>query len=229
MQPVIIVDFSGTLIRKEAIEEANLFRSKVLDKALPTEHEHAHNQELYLNNQEAVQKLTGIRAEYDILYTMVNGRQTRLSGEDLQNMISTTLFSIGMYQVTNEMKEDIFVKDMIDTLRELRTRGYALAIMSGVRTDIISAVLDITETADLFDYVLGQPPQLGISNQEIIQAVSEGASVTCVIGDKLSDIKPAKEFGVQAIFADWGHATGGEQEIAEYTIQKPQQLLEIIK
>ncbi|MFT4250136.1 MAG: HAD family hydrolase [Candidatus Woesearchaeota archaeon] len=226
MQKVVVIDFAGTLIREEALHEANMFRSNVLQRSLPTTHEHAHEEELYSNNQQRVEKLTGITAEHNILYTYVTGRQTTLTGEEIQNQIATTLFQIGMYETAKKHKENVFVEGILDVLYELKRRGYSLAIMSGVRTDIISGVLEMTETSDLFEYVLGQPPQLGITNKELLTALQEEADIQYVIGDKSTDLQPAKELEATSIFVTWGTPRGDEE--ADHTINKPEELLNII-
>lgn len=228
MTDIILVDFAGTLIKTEVLDRANELRSDILNRSLPDAHEHAHSEKLYAKNREQVEALTGLSEDMQIQYTSHNLDTVTLSGSQVQNKIATTLFQIGMFQAANKYKKDMFVDGMIETLQEIKNQGYKLAIISGVRTDIISGMFAIAGV-DMFDYILGQPSQLGVSNQQQFEKISELGKVQFVIGDKASDMEPAKHFNATSIFVDWGHPTGGEEEIADHTISTAKQLLEIIQ
>jgi phosphoglycolate phosphatase-like HAD superfamily hydrolase len=227
MTDIILVDFAGTLIKTEVLDRANELRSNILNRSLPDAQEHAHSETLYANNREYVQALTGITEDMQIQYTSHKLDCVMLSGSEVQNKIATTLFQIGMFQAAKQYGADMFVEGMIDTLTQLKQQGFRLAIISGVRTDIISGMFQIAGV-EIFDHILGQPSRLGISNEQQYQQISELGDVTYVIGDKASDIEPAKHFGCKSIFVDWGHPTGGEEELADYSISQAKQLMDII-
>ncbi len=52
--------------------------------------------------------------------------------------------------------------------------------------------------------------------------------IVFVLGDKLSDLERGKVPGVKTIFVKWGHPEGGEEEIADHTINHPKELEKII-
>jgi phosphoglycolate phosphatase-like HAD superfamily hydrolase len=227
---IVLVDFAGTLVKAEMIEEANVLRANVLQKSLPTKEHHADPELFYKMNREFVEKLTGLRADTKIKYRKNDLDFMELSGIDVQNQISTNLFQIGMYMVAKKYGKDIIPEGLIEQLQRIKDLGYTLAIVSGVRTDIISGVLYITGIPLEFDYIYGQPPKLGIENQKAdVEELKSKGTIEYSLGDKLSDLERGKVDGCQSIFVKWGHPSGGEEEIADYTISHPKELEGIIK
>lgn len=225
----VLVDFGGTLIRPGALDEANRLRSKVLERALPTEDEHAQSDKLYANNRNHVEALTGLTDEMLIDYTNNSGQSSKLSGVQVKNQIATNLFQLGMYMAAARMGLDVFAPGMPEQLSRIHAAGYRIAIVSGVRTDIISGMLAILGDPFPVDRVLGQPPVLGVSNEEQMSRLSELGDCAFVVGDKLSDLEPAKELGAQTVFVTWGHPSGGERDSADFVVERAEQLADIIR
>jgi len=215
---MIVIDFAGTLIRPEIIEEANEFRARVLKRALPGKDEHLHSDKLYKMNNSSVKALTGISEEMNILYRQNDMSLIDLSGEDMQNHISTNLFQIGMFMVAKKHGSAVFADGLIEELKRIKKLGYQIAIVSGVRTDIISGMLEICGV-DLFDGIYGQPPILGVSNEDNYR----GLDIEFIIGDKESDLKHPN---AKTILVSWGH---GKDCDADYKIDKAEELRKIIK
>lgn len=225
---IVVLDFAGTLVKRGIIEEANKLRSKILKKALPSRKEHADPEKLYKNNREFVEKLTGIKKKMFIRYKENDGDFIDLNGEQVQNQISTNLFQLGMYIVTEKYKQKIFTDGMISQLKRIKNLGYKLAIISGVRTDIISGMLQISNCPVKFDYIYGQPPILGMENQDkSVKDLRKYGSIEYTIGDKISDLERISE--AKKIFILGGHSLGGEEKIADYTIKNTKELEDIIR
>lgn len=228
MNKIVVVDFSGTLVKASVIEEANEFRSKVLQRSLPSKKEHAKPEELYKVNREFVEKLTGLKKKMNIFYRENDDDFITLKGENYQNQISTDLFRIGMYGVAKKYRMKIFNNGFVDALNKIKKK-YKLAIVSGVRTDIISGMLEISGLGwKFFDYIFAQPPILGVSNEKNLSALQEKGEIKFLIGDKLSDLEPAKKIGCKSVFVKWGHATGGEEKFADFSISSAGELVKII-
>ena len=227
---IVLVDFAGTFVKAEMIEEANVFRANVLQKSLPTKEQHADPEFFYKVNREFVEKLIGLKSDAKIKYRENDLDFIELSGEDVQNQISTNLFQIGMYLVAKKYGKDIVPEGLIDQLQRIKDLGYKLAIVSGVRTDIISGMLEIAGIPFEFDFIYGQPPKLGVENQEAdVEELKSRGSIEYSLGDKMSDLERGKINGCKSIFVKWGHPSGGEEEIADYTINHPKELEDIIK
>jgi phosphoglycolate phosphatase-like HAD superfamily hydrolase len=228
-EKIILIDFAGTLVKAEIIEEANVFRAKVLQKSLPKKEEHADPEIFYKINRKFVEKLTGLKTDAKVKYRKNDLDFMELSGEDIQNQISTNLFQIGMFLVAKTYKQSIVPEGLIEQLQRIKYLGYKLAIISGVRTDIISGMLQIAEIPFEFDYIYGQPPKLGVKNQEAdVKELRKKGLIKYSLGDKLSDLERGKIEDCKSIFVTWGHPSGGEEEIADYTIAHPNELKLII-
>ena len=228
-EKIVMVDFAGTLVKAEIIEEANIFRAKVLQKSLPTKKQHSNPEKFYKVNREFVEKLTGLKPNARIKYRENNLEFMELSGEQVQNQISTNLFQIGMFMAAKKHGKNIVPKGFAGQLQRIKKLGYKLAIVSGVRTDIISGMLKIAKVPVDFDYIYGQPPVLGIENQEsdVMELLAKG-KIEYILGDKMGDLQRGTE-DTKRIFVKWGHPSGGEEELADYSINKPEELREIIK
>jgi phosphoglycolate phosphatase-like HAD superfamily hydrolase len=225
---IIMIDFAGTLIKSEIIEEANEFRAKFLQRSLPSKEEHSKPEDLYKVNNEFVEKLTGLTKDMIVRYRKNDLEFMNIKGEIYQNQISTNLFQIGMYAAAKKHGDDIITKGLIEQLQRIKKLGYKLAIVSGVRTDIISGMLQIAKIPVDFDYIYGQPPILGVSNEENIKEIKTHGNIVFVIGDKMSDLKASKELNAKSVFVKWGHPSGGEEEFADYSIEKPEELEKVI-
>lgn len=226
---IVLVDFAGTLVKAEVIEEANEFRAGVLQKSLPAKEEHADPESFYKINRKFVEKLTGLKSGFSIKYRKNDLGFMELSGEQVQNQVSTNLFQVGMYMAAKKYKWKIFPEGFIEELVRIKGLGYKLAIVSGVRTDIIFGMLEIAGIPVDFDYIYGQPPVLGIENQEQdVRELQSFGSIAYCLGDKMSDLEREKLESTKVIFVKWGHPSGGEEEFADYSIEAPEELKNII-
>lgn len=226
---IVVIDFAGTLVKAEIIEEANIFRANVLQKALPTKKQHANPEEFYKINREFVEKLTGLKANTKIKYRENDLDFIELDGEQVQNQISSNLFQIGMYMVAKKYEKNIIPDGLIEQLQRIKNLGYKLAIISGVRTDIISGMLQIANIPVEFDYIYGQPPVLGIEDQgQDMKELQKYGQIVYLLGDKMSDLERGTK-GTKIIFVKWGHPSGGEEKFADFSIEKAKDLEEIIK
>lgn len=224
---IVVVDFAGTLVTTEAIRKANEFRSKILQRAIPTDEEHAHSELLYKGNNEAVARLTGLESDMQISYRAIDLGIGFVTGEEMQTIVATNLFQVGMYMAAKELGHKMYQEGFIDELVRIREAGYKLAIVSGVRQEIVSGVLAITGCTVPFDFIYGQPPNLGVSNYANMLLTSKG-NIAYVIGDKMSDLSDAPD-SAETIFVKWGDSKGGEEEFAGHSISKPRELRDIIK
>ena len=227
-EKIIVIDFAGTLVKKEVIEEANNLRSEILERSVPSKEEHADPEKLYKINREYVENLTGLKEDMKIHYRKNDLGFMELTGEQVKNQISSNLFQIGMYMAAKEEGPNILREGMLGQIKRMKDLNYKLAIVSGVRTDIISGMLQIAKIPIEFDYIYGQPPILGLDNQNIaIKDLQSKGSIEYVIGDKISDLERVKD--TKKIFIKGGHDLGNEEDIADYIISEPYDLQEIIK
>lgn len=228
MTKIVLVDFGGTLILPEVIHDAQEFRAEILKRGLPSHQDHANPEKLYKANRDFLAELCGITPDMKFFYRQPDESHTELTADQMLNHISTNLFQVGMFMSAKAHGAKMFPEGMIDVLTKIKSRGYELGLVSGVRTDIIDGMLQIGG-CDIFDHVYAQPPTLGISNEQNTESLTEHGRVEYIIGDKYSDLEPAKAIGAKAIFATWGHASGGEEDIADFSINSASELLDIIR
>ncbi|MBN2142163.1 HAD family hydrolase [Candidatus Woesearchaeota archaeon] len=233
MNKIVVVDFSGTLIKPDVAEKANLLRYEILGIPKPSDESHKKqhgNKGHYDVIKQFISEQYGVTDNMQIKFVQNYGDEVTLSGKDVKTVIMTDLFRNAMYLVAIKEGNNIFPKGMIETLLTIQKRGYKLAIVSGIRTDIISGMLAISECPLNFDYIFGQDPVLSRdSNVQLNQELSKKGKIEYVIGDKLDDFKPAKSFQAKSIWVDWGHPTGGEREYADFSVHDPKDLEKIIK
>ncbi len=220
----VAIDFAGTLVTPEFINKANAFRAKILNTALPSHEDHNNPEELYKNNRKLVEALTGLLAEHTVLRTELTGEVLEVPGEAFQNIIATNLFMIGCFQAAKELGLKAFPEGLDKELLRLQEDGFTLAIVSGVRSDIISGVLEITGFPVVFGDILGQPATLGVSGVEQLQELQERGEVAWMVGDKESDVKDAKTVGAKSVFVTWGF---GEDVQADIVVRSPADLRSI--
>lgn len=233
MEKIVVIDFSGTLIKPFVVEEANLKRYKILGIPKPSveEHRRLHSTKEHYNIiRKYIAEAYGISDDMKISFVQNYGGEIELSGRDVKTMIMTDLFRNAMYLVAKEYGKRIYADGILETLKLIQKRGFKLAIVSGIRKDIITGMLAITNCPVKFDYIYGQDPVLSRDdNLQLNDELAKHGKISYIIGDKLDDLKPAKKLGAKTIFVSWGHASGGEKEFADYTVDKPSELDRIIK
>ena len=232
-QNIIVIDFSGTLIKPNVAEDANLKRYDILNIPRPSvdvHKQHHGNKGHYDIIKEKIQQDYGLSDDLSIGYVQNKGEDISLSVKEIKTMMMTDLFRNAMYAVAKERGKDIFNEGFEETLIELKKRNYSLAIVSGIRRDIIEGLLAITGFTVSFDYIRGQDPILSRdSNDFMMNNLSKEGRITHIVGDKLSDLEPALELHAIPVFFKGGHPTGGEEEFAKHTINSAKDLLDIIR
>lgn len=230
---IVVIDFSGTLIKPFVAEQANWRRYEILKIPKPSESEHKKlhgtKQHHDIIKQHIAEKF-GITDEMKISFVQNYGKDIQLSGKDVKTMIMTDLFRNSMYLVATENGSKIYVEGILNSLKIIQQRGYKLAIVSGIRKDIITGLFAITKCSVAFDYIYGQDPILSKDdNQQLNNELAKNGTIKYIIGDKLDDLTPAKKLNATAIFVKWGHPTGGEENFADHSIDRAEELERIIK
>lgn len=107
---------------------------------------------------------------------------------------------------------------MIDALRQLKSRGAVLAVLSNKPTNIVEYVVRELFPAGLFSYVSGQRSDVPIKpSPEGALAIAERFGIVpkeCVfIGDTNVDIKTGKNAGMKTVGVLWGFR--GREELEQ--------------
>lgn len=210
---LIIFDWDGTIARKEISEEAGCLRLSMLGikksaawmaKAQKT---HAH----YDVTKQALSRLTGYTHDRDLTVMMTN------------------LFQICYLAMVNKHKEDIFYERLHYILEDLKTQyGLKYAIVSTLREDIIKPAVELLGVAHLFEYVLGNTADLQYSKTDLVKKLKK-ENPYLVVGDRKDDLLAGKEIGIKTAYAIWGHGMDEDSHLADFILQKPMDLRNVIE
>lgn len=123
---------------------------------------------------------------------------------------------------------------IVDTLKELKRRGYKLAVVSNKRHEAVVKLCD-TFYSGLFDEMLGETE--GINRKPapdmvnlVLDRLKSDKSHSVYVGDSDVDVKTANNSELKGIYVSWGFRTKEFliSEGAECIVDTPEQLLEIL-
>ena len=125
--------------------------------------------------------------------------------------------------------------EVMETLEELRRRGYLMSIASSRQSPSLHSFLENMKIAHLFEYVVGgdnveYPKPAPDAVLQILRHYNLSAEEAFVVGDMPFDINMATNAGVKSCGVTWGNADAAQlkESGANYIIDKMSQLLEIL-
>ena len=125
--------------------------------------------------------------------------------------------------------------EVMETLEELRRRGYLMSIASSRQSPSLQSFLEDMKIAHLFEYAVGgdnveHPKPAPDAVLQILRHYNLSAEEAFVVGDMPFDINMATNAGVKSCGVTWGNADAAQlkESGANYIIDKMSQLLEII-
>ena len=125
--------------------------------------------------------------------------------------------------------------EVMETLEELRRRGYLMSIASSRLSPSLHSFLEDMNIAHLFKYAVGgdnveHPKPAPDAVLQILRHYNLSAEEAFVVGDMPFDINMATNAGVKSCGVTWGNADAAQlkESGANYIIDKMSQLLEIL-
>lgn len=125
--------------------------------------------------------------------------------------------------------------EVMETLNELRRRGYLMSIASSRQSPSLHSFLEDMKIAHLFEYAVGgdnveHPKPAPDAVLQILRHYNLSAEEAFVVGDMPFDINMATNAGVKSCGVTWGNADAAQlkESGANYVIDKMSQLLEIL-
>jgi len=212
MKKIICFDWDGTLARKEIVEKAALIRFEILnvEKGLDYIKKAIKTNEHYKVNKQAISKKTGITDERELTKIMTN------------------LFQYCYLILANQSKDKIFFKDIIKVIKEIKNKyKLTFAIATTLRKDIVANIIKILNLQNLFEIVEGNNPELDFNKEDLVKKISKQGNIILMIGDKEEDILAGKSVKSKTALSTWGHHTGTEKKLADFTLKQPKDLLKI--
>ena len=125
--------------------------------------------------------------------------------------------------------------EVMETLEELRRRGYLMSIASSRQSPSLHSFLEDMKIAHLIEYAVGgdnveHPKPAPDAVLQILRHYNLSAEEAFVVGDMPFDINMATNAGVKSCGVTWGNADAAQlkESGANYIIDKMSQLLEIL-
>ena len=127
--------------------------------------------------------------------------------------------------------------NVLETLSELKKRGFKLLVASSKPEEFVKIILEHFDLSEYFDFVGGatMDEQTRITKSAVIAWVLENMKITdmsqcLMVGDRLHDIEGAKSFGMESVGCAFGY--GGEEELknagADHIIYSFEEILNIV-
>ncbi len=114
-------------------------------------------------------------------------------------------------------------------LKELKERGYELAICSNGREDYIQAVLKSTSIDKYFSSIKSYIP--GKSKAENLKELLDefGPQKAVMVGDRYHDIEAAEEVGIPSLAVRYGYGPDQETKKADYTVSRAEDIVDVVE
>ncbi len=210
----IIFDWDGTIAKPDVAREAATRRLKTLGHKVDDAwlKEAQKNNDHYKLNKQLITKYTGLVDDKEV------------------TTIMTDIFKLHYLGVMNEMKNKALYEGMFNVVKTLHAKGHKLAIASTLRSDLIKHSLKILNMEMYFEKVYGNTPDLKYSKRDVVEMAKKNLDgADYMIGDKEEDILSGKAVKAKAIYVTWGMTDSDFKGMAEFSVDKPEEILKIIK
>jgi len=169
-------------------------------------------------------------ADLDALGTMSfvdYGRQLKLPEGHIDEFVSLCL------QMFNRRPRPPKIFDGMEQVIIETAKHNKIAIVTGNTTPTVEAFLEEYGLSRYVNILIGVE-QKGSRPEKIRRALNELSQTTetaYMVGDSLSDIRAAREAGIQSIAVSWGHQNPPRLKEAapDYLVTSPKELLSLLK
>ncbi|MGV8086254.1 MAG: HAD family hydrolase [Candidatus Woesearchaeota archaeon] len=210
----IIFDWDGTIAKPDIAREASIRRLKTLGHKIDNEQmkNAQKNNSHYKLNKQLISKYTGINDDKGLTIMM------------------TDLFKLHYLAVLNEMKSTALYSGMFDVVKKLNEQGHQICVVSVNRTDLIKHSLENLGMDKLIFKVYANTPDLKYSKKDVVEMAKKNLNgADYVIGDKEEDILAGKAVKAKTIYVTWGATDSDYRHLSDYSADKPEEILKIIK
>ncbi len=122
---------------------------------------------------------------------------------------------------------------MGEAMRELRARGYRIAVLSNKQDAYVKRIIELLFPDGTVEYAAGQTELPRKPDPTVPLMIAERFGVLpsecAFIGDSDVDVMTAKNAGMYAVACSWGYRPREELEGADTVIDRPCELLEIFE
>jgi len=209
----IIFDWDGTIAKPDVAMQASERRFKTLGQNVDPEwlKNALKNNEHYAVNKKLISEYTGI------------------IDDDELTTIMTDILKFHYTAVVKEWKDKSLYPGMRDVIIELAKKN-KLFIASTLRQDLIDYSLKNLGLDKYFVKTFANTPDLKFSKAQLVKSASGNSKDKFfMIGDKEEDILAGNASGTKTIYVTWGVTGSDFKGEADFTADKPEDILKIIK
>lgn len=210
----IIFDWDGTIAKPDVATIAATRRLTTLGQSVNPEwlKQALKNNDHYKLNKQLISKYTGIVDDKEL------------------TTIMTDIFKLHYLGVMHEMGNKAVYDGMLEVIKKLHSNKHKLAIASTLRSDLIRHSLKVLNMEAYFEKVYGNTPDLKYSKKDVVEMARKNLDgADFMIGDKEEDILAGKSIKAKTIYVTWGVSGSDFRGKADYSVDKPEEILKIIK
>lgn len=219
-QKFIAIDFDGTLIRNEPANKAhcewfNIMASALDDNSIK---QYCALKDYFPKVYEVMERYTGLDSNKEI-------------DKKLLRKFARTLFQMSYIGMANKLKRHILIKDFANYLKNLKKKGYKLALITTAPEDSVLPILEIANCPDLFD-VICKSPLIEEPNKRILfdEFVKKHGKPLCYLGNADDDMAVCKELKITSVLVTWDKLSDKEAEdLADYKANSVEELQSIFE
>jgi len=209
----IIFDWDGTIAKPDVAREASIRRFKTLGETIDVKwlKEAQKHDDHYKLTKQLISKYTGVMDDKEL------------------NTIMTDIFKLHYLGVMREMGSKALYDGMFQVIKKLHEKGHKLVIASTLRSDLIKHSLTVLNMNIYFEKVYGNTPDLKYSKKDVVEMAKKNLDgADFMIGDKEEDILSGKSVKAKTIYVTWGVSGTDYKNIADFTVDKSEEILKII-
>lgn len=190
MKPLLVFDLDGTLFRTETVD-VFAFNEALASNGYPPK------------TQDEIMSFVGLPLD-GTCRAMLNSDNEELISKFKQDVINNESYAIP--------KTGEFYDGAIEMLKRLKNKGYMLCICSNGNKEYVVDIADAFGLNDIFDEIWYE--KSGISKSDAVEVLVQKHNATkfVMIGDRLFDIKAAKDNDGISIGVSYGF---GKDEVLE--------------
>jgi len=155
------------------------------------------------------------------------GHQLKVPARKIDDFVSLCL------EMFNQKPNPPKIFDGMEKVIIETAEQHTLAILTGNTTPTVDAFLNQYGLREHIKLIIGVEYNLPRSEKirYSLKELGQNTEFAYMIGDSLSDIRAAKETGIQSIAVSWGHQSPARLKSGnpDYQVKRPQDLMQLLK
>ncbi len=129
--------------------------------------------------------------------------------------------------IIGKLGSKMLFEDAYDTLTKLKGNGFFLVLASTATDHHMNVCMEATQIGKFFETRKFGHYDKKIMIEEILEEYPGRSWI--MVGDRIIDKRAVEAFGIPAVYASYGFGSEEEGEVFDFYIEKPSDILEVIK